>query len=169
MRSYNIKPLIAATEDKLLKNFNFSLNLDGIDDVFKEIDKILEFDIENLQKLNKKILMWYSYLSEVQPLIEFFIDRFKNTIDVYDYLDFLSREDISLFSSIAPKYKINTRDTVSAMIELGEKRTEMTIYVRNLKAMNKILLSYINFFKSHHYKTNQLINKNGNRLIRAGF
>lgn len=169
MRCNSILPLIKATEDKLYKNFNFKINIDGLNDLFKEIDKVLEIDNDNLYRINKEILIWYSYISEIHALIEIYIDRFKNTLDVYSYLDALSKEDINEFSLIAPKYKINTRDTVAAVIELNQRKEEMNIFIKNLKGLNKVLLSYKNFLKSHYFKTNRLMIQNENKLKLSSF
>lgn len=151
--------LISAIEDKLASNYGIILSLDGLDEMSKELEHTQENDYDTLRILNKETLYWSNYLIDMQSMLSIYLDRYKNIYDIYNYLQKLTKSDKSEFLKIAPKYKISTRDTETAILELANKKSEIEIFIKNLEALIKMLLSYSRYMTFHYYRTARLINR----------
>lgn len=151
--------LVDRTAEKLNRDFKFKINLDGLRDTADDLEYVLDVDYETLRELNKDCLYWYSYLSELNSLFGIFIDRYRNSYEVYEYLKFLSKKDKILFMKTAPKYKISTRDFDKSVIELDTKISELKGFIKDLNNIYKFIESFRRYMKFHYYRTSRLISK----------
>lgn len=165
-KSFNA--LVDSTKDKLENNFNFSINIDGFDKLAEELDLVLDVDYDSLRQLNKETLFWYEYLSDLESMTEIYLDRFKNTLEIYTYLQFLTKKDKNEFLRLAPKYKISTRVFDDAVMELTKRKSDMELFVRNLKNIVKFLESYKRYTLFHYFRTSRLIRTSFKRFKNAG-
>ena len=156
LKSANI--LIQKIQPKLKDNYKIEISIDGLQEMVNELENVLDVDYDSLRQLNKESLLWYQYITDLSSILLVYQDRFKNTLDVYSYLSFLSKKDKNNFMLMAPKYKIPTRNIEDAVVLLANKKSEMEIFVKDLNTLMKFLESYRRYMIFHYFRTSRLIN-----------
>jgi hypothetical protein len=121
------------------------------------VDEALEYDIDLMRELNKDILIWHNYFTDIIGLLTKSCEQYKNVSDIYTYLLSISVTDADAFAITAPKYKIDTTNIPYAIKEIEQKQTDVSAVVKNFKLAISKLTSYDKFVVGEYYKTSRII------------
>ena len=156
-RSQSIWELIDKANPKLKRDFGFCISIEGFDDLQGELGSVLDFDLDELIDLNKSSMLWAVYLSDIIGHLNVSIERYKNMLDIYEYLDSISVKDPDEFQINAPKYKIDSRNIPIAIQIVTERKNDLTAFVKILKVLATSLDAYKDYASANYYKTSSLI------------
>lgn len=160
--------LIGLISPKIKAHFGVEISIDGLEETLRDIDTVLETDFDSLRELYKQCIAWADYLGETNAIISIYLDQFRNTQDVYKYLEFLTKKDVDRFMVLAPRYKIATRDKSLALSELKVKIDDMKYFLDRYTYLCSKLESYIKLLNYHSYRIKRLINASYQKYARMG-
>lgn len=154
---HNLLSLLPAVNQKLNRDFGYTVDIGELNGELSALDEVLDFDVENLLNAAKESILWKTYTADVRAILEIALGKYKNVLDVYEYLDSISVKDPDLFSRTAPKYKIDTRNLPLAIKELQAKKEELGYYVKAIRMIIADCSSVEDYLNAIHHKCNALV------------
>lgn len=153
----NLLSLLPAVNQKLRRDFGYTVEIGELHKELGLLDEVLDFDIDNLLRAAKETIIWRTFVADVKGVLEVALGKYKNVLDVYEYLDSISVKDPEVFAISAPKYKIDTRNLPMAIKELQAKSDELGYYVKAIRMILADLESVEDYLRAIHHKCSSLV------------
>ena len=161
--------IIHKVEERLRLDFGYVVDITGFSDLKMELQQVPDYDVEALKQCNNSVLMWIPYVQDLCSLIYLSLDRYKNVLDIYEYLESISVKDSEQFYRLAPKYKIE-RGLIEDMLSVLEaKKNQYVELTQHLKILYSRLDAYRKFLDENYHRTLRLIYSAEQRSFNVAF
>jgi hypothetical protein len=161
--------LITRINNKIKNDFGITITLEGLDEIRDEFNFVLDYQIDELKELNKSCLLWITYLTDLNGILFFYSDQYKNVRDIYEYLVSISVKATDEFIAVAPKYKIDVTDIPYAIKFLEDKIENLSQTIKDFKIMMSNIESYKKFMIANYYRSLKLIQQSTKREWNVSF
>jgi|GEM_PF-4595909 len=170
----NFKELAKKVNAILKRDFKINLNFAGYEQTIKDIERIDETDFVNIKELIFDSNNWADYLKEMQNLLEYFKDLYKNKYEILEYLHelnqfdlvhCLSSEDCLLTNDFKRRFKIRGKDPSSIDTEIAKKLEQAKDEYKSLKKFTEVLGAKSKYFEGTFYSLINMYKKSVNDLF----
>lgn len=173
-KNVNFKELAKKVNAILKRDFKVNLNFAGYEQTIKDIERIDETDFVNIEELIFDSNNWADYLKEMQNLLEYFKDLYKNKYEILEYLHelnqfdlvhCLSGEDCLLTNDFKRRFKIREKDPSSIDTEIAKKLEQAKDEYKSLKKFTEVLEAKSKYFEGTFYSLINMYKKSVNDLF----
>lgn len=173
-KNVNFKELAKKVNAILKRDFKVNLNFAGYEQTIKDIERIDETDFVNIEELIFDSNNWADYLKEMQNLLEYFKDLYKNKYEILEYLHelnqfdlvhCLSGKDCLLTNDFKRRFKIREKDPSSIDTEIAKKLEQAKDEYKSLKKFTEVLEAKSKYFEGTFYSLINMYKKSVNDLF----
>jgi hypothetical protein len=115
----------------------------------------------------KETIAWKDYFSDMQGMVEIYLDRFVCVKDCYDSLSAMMKDNKLVPKNLLTEYKIQSLTVADIMMELTTKTTAVNDKIQKIKIFSSYLKAYISYLNNVYFKLYAISKGYGSRYWRT--
>ena len=145
---------VAAFETSEIFERSFKRNIDvgDFDEYLLSLYTLSDVDIDKCHRLMKETIAWKDYFSDMQGMVEIYLDRFVCVKDCYDSLSAMMKDNKLVPKNLLTEYKIQSLTVADIMMELTTKTTAVNDKIQKIKIFSSYLKAYISYMNNVYFK-----------------
>lgn len=145
---------IAAFETSKILESSFKRNIEigDFDEFVLSLYTFSDVDIDKCQRLMKETVAWKNYFSDIDALIQIYLDKFICVKECYDYLSNSIKENKLIPKNLLTEYKIQSNTVADIVVELSTKTATVDEKIKKIKTFSSYLKSYISYLNNVYFK-----------------
>lgn len=160
---------VAAFETSEIIESSFKRNIDigDFDEYLVSLHTLTDVDIDKCNKLIKETIAWKDYFTDMDGMLDIYLDRFVYVRDCYEYLSGLLRDNKLVPKNLLTEYKIQSNTVADIIMELSNKTTTVNDKIQKIKIFSSYLNAYISYLNNVYFKLYSITKGYGLRYWRT--
>lgn len=160
---------VAAFETSEIIESSFKRNIDigDFDEYLVSLHTLTDVDIDKCNKLIKETIAWKDYFTDMDGMLDIYLDRFVYVRDCYEYLSGLLRDNKLVPKNLLTEYKIQSNTVADIIMELSNKTTTVNDKIQKIKIFSSYLNAYISYLNNVYFKLYAISKGYGSRYWRT--
>ena len=127
----------------------------------------VQVSIDKCNKLIKETIAWKDYFTDMDGMLDIYLDRFVYVRDCYEYLSGLLRDNKLVPKNLLTEYKIQSNTVADIIMELSNKTTNVNDKIQKIKIFSSYLNAYISYLNNVYFKLYAISKGYGSRYWRT--
>ena len=160
---------VAAFETSEIIESSLKRNNDigDFDEYLVSLHTLTDVDIDKCNKLIKETIAWKDYFTDMDGMLDIYLDRFVYVRDCYEYLSGLLRDNKLVPKNLLTEYKIQSNTVADIIMELSNKTTTVDDKIQKIKIFSSYLNAYISYLNNVYFKLYAISKGYGSRYWRT--
>lgn len=151
------------TSEIFESSFKRTINIGDFDEYLLSLYTLSDVDVDKCHKLMKETIAWKDYFSDMQGIVEIYLDKFVCVKDCYNSLSELMKNNKLVPKDLLAEYKIQSNTVADIMMELNTKTAAVDDKIKKIKIFSSYLKAYISYLNNVYFKLYALLKGYGSR------